>query len=153
MRIEPWSKVMKLQPVDRSPPAETPGAFPFVGGDTGITDEEGLAMAEASVNLFKLWGLTDNEACTLLGGISTATYNRWKRGEIGRLTVDQKTRLSILMGVHKALRILFIENARDYEWVKKPNRAFGGRSALEIMLQGQIMDLFDVRFYLDAARG
>jgi hypothetical protein len=51
------------------------------------------------------------------------------------------------------LRILFTENERVYAWVKKPNKAFGCRSALEIMLQGQIMDLFDVRFYLDAARG
>ena len=57
------------------------------------------------------------------------------------------------MGIHKALRILFTENERAYGWVKKPNRAFDGKSALEIMLQGQIMDLFDVRFYLDAARG
>jgi len=143
---------MKLQPIDRQPPQEI-AAFPFAGGDFGITDEEGLAMAEASVNLFRLWGLTDAEACTLLGGVSTATYNRWKRGEIGRLTVDQKTRLSILMGIHKALRIIFTENSRAYEWVKKPNRAFEGKSALEIMLQGQIMDLFDVRLYLDAARG
>lgn len=144
---------MKLQPVDRQPPGEAPAAFAFVGGDYGITDEEGLAMAEAAVNLFRLWGLTDADACTLLGGISTATYNRWKRGEIGRLAVDQKTRLSILMGIHKALRILFTENERVYAWVKKPNRAFDGKSALDIMLQGQIMDLFDVRFYLDAARG
>ena len=145
--------LMKLEAVDRLPPKEARGDFPLASGDYGITDAEGLAMAEAAVNLFKLWGLTDAEACTLLGGISTATYNRWKRGEIGRLNVDQKTRLSILMGIHKALRVLFTENERVYPWVKKPNKAFGGRSALEIMLQGQIMDLFDVRFYLDAARG
>lgn len=153
MELRTWSNTMKLQPVDRQPPGEAPAAFPFVGGDYGITDEEGLAMAEAAVNLFRLWGLTDAEACTLLGGISTATYNRWKRGEIGRLAVDQKTRLSILIGIHKALRILFTENERVYAWVKKPNRAFDGKPALDIMLQGQIMDLFDVRFYLDAARG
>ncbi|MFZ5619315.1 MAG: antitoxin Xre-like helix-turn-helix domain-containing protein [Pseudomonadota bacterium] len=144
---------MKLQPIDRAPPSEAAPTFPFVGGDYGISDEEGLAMAEAAVNLFRHWGLTDHDACTLLGGISVATYNRWKRGEIGRLTVDQKTRLSVLMGVHKALRILYTENARSYAWIKKPNRAFDGKAPLEIMMQGQIMDLFDVRFYLDAARG
>lgn len=143
---------MKLQPIDRLPPGG-PTPFPTEDREFGITDEEGLAMAEASVNLFRLWGLTDAEACTLLGGVSTATYSRWKRGEIGRLTVDQKTRLSILMGIHKALRILFTENERAYQWVKKPNRRFGGKSALDVMLGGQIMDLFDMRFYLDAARG
>ncbi len=118
-----------------------------------ITDEEGEAMARAAVNLFRHWGITDAEACVLLGGVSKRTYARWKDGEIGRLTIDQKTRLSVLMGIHKALRILFAEKARAYEWVKKPNQAFGGRSALDIMLGGYLTDLFRVRHYLDAARG
>lgn len=118
-----------------------------------ITDEEGEAMARAAVNLFRHWGITDAEACVLLGGVSKRTYARWKDGEIGRLTIDQKTRLSVLMGIHKALRILFTEKSRVYDWVKKSNRAFGGRSALEIMLGGYLTDLFRIRHYLDAARG
>ena len=135
---------MSLQLVEKAVPAD---AAPV------ITDEEGAAMARAVVNLFRRWGITDAEACVLLGGVSRRTYARWKDGEIGRLTIDQKTRLSVLMGVHKSLRILFTEKARVYEWVKKPNRAFGGRSALEIMLGGYLTDLFRVRHYLDAARG
>ena len=126
-------------------------AAPEVGAV--ITDEEGEAMARAAVNLFRHWGLTDAEACVLLGGVSKRTYARWKDGDIGRLTIDQKTRLSVLMGIHKALRILFTEKTRVYEWVKKPNQAFGGRSALDIMLGGYLTDLFRVRHYLDAARG
>ena len=118
-----------------------------------ITDEEGAALARAAVNLFRHWGITDAEACILLGGISKRTYARWKEGEIGRLSIDQKTRLSVLMGIHKALRVLFTEKSRVHEWVKKPNRAFGGRSALDVMLGGFLMDLFRVRHYLDAARG
>jgi uncharacterized protein (DUF2384 family) len=119
-----------------------------------ITDAEGEAMARAAVNLFRLWGITDAEACVLLGGgVSKRTYARWKAGEIGRLDTDQKTRLSILMGIHKALRLLFTENARAYEWVKKPNKAFGGEAALDVMLRGYLTDLFRVRHYLDAARG
>jgi hypothetical protein len=57
------------------------------------------------------------------------------------------------MGIHKALRLLFTENARAYEWVKKPNKAFGGETALDVMLRGYLTDLFRVRHYLDAARG
>ena len=118
-----------------------------------ITDDEGEAMARAAVALFRHWGLKDAEAVTLLGGMSTRTYARWKDGEIARLTIDQKTRLSVLMGMHKALRMLFTEKSRAYEWVKKANQAFGGASALDIMLNGYITDLFRVRDYLDAARG
>jgi len=136
--------IMSLQLVEKAAAPETLAV---------ITDEEGEAMARAAVNLFRHWGITDAEACVLLGGVSKRTYARWKDGEIGRLTIDQKTRLSILMGIHKALRILFTEKARVYEWVKKPNKAFGGRSALDIMLGGYLTDLFRVRHYLDAARG
>ncbi len=135
---------MQLAPINRTAPPDTGAA---------ISDEGGAAMARAAVNLFKLWKLTDAEACKLLGGISERTYSNWKRGSIGRLGVDLKMRLSILMGIHKALRILFVENARAYSWIKKPNDAFGGASALEIMLGGQITDLFRVRHYLDAVRG
>lgn len=136
--------LMPLQLVEKVPPSEAVAI---------ITDDEGEAMARAAVNLFGLWGITDAQACVLLGGVSKRTYARWKDGEIGRLTIDQKTRLSVLMGIHKALGILFVEKARAYEWVKKPNRAFGGQSALDIMLGGYLTDLFRVRHYLDAARG
>lgn len=122
-------------------------------GNLAISDAEGAAMARAVVKLFGHWGISDGEACVLLGGLSKRTFARWKDGDVGRLSVDQKTRLSLLMGIHKALRLLFTEPARAYGWVKKPNTSFGGKSALDIMLAGYLMDLFRVRQYLDAARG
>ncbi len=122
-------------------------------GSHTISDEGGAAMARAAVNLFRRWSLTDAEACTLLGGISESTYSRWKRGDIARLGVDLKTRLSVLMGIHKALRMLFSENERAYAWVKTPNGHFGEQRPLDIMLRGLITDLFRIRRYLDAVRG
>ena len=118
-----------------------------------ITEAEGLAMARAAVRLFGLWELTDAEACVLLGELSPSTNARWKAGDIGRNVRDLKARLSNLMGIHKALRIIFTEPARAYGWVRRPNQAFGGRSALEVMLQGELLDLVRVRRYLDAERG
>ena len=38
-------------------------------------------------------------------------------------------------------------------WVRKPNAAFGGSSALAVMLAGNVADLVRVRRWLDAARG
>lgn len=110
-------------------------------------------MARAVINLFARWDLTDAQARTLLGGVSPATYNRWKRGVLPRLGVDLTARLSNLMGIHKALRLLFADNARAYRWVTAPNRTFGGKSALDIMMAGAITDLMRVRTYLDAQRG
>jgi len=117
-----------------------------------ITDDEAAAMFRAAVNLFRLWALTDEEAAILLD-LPPRTYARWKAGALGRIDRDGKARLSNLMGIHKALRIIFREPQRGYGWIKVANEAFGGRSALDIMLGGELTDLMRVRRYLDAERG
>lgn len=115
--------------------------------------EEAQAMQRAIVNLFAKWELTDDEACTLLGGIGLRTFSRWKSGDLGRTSIDLQARMSNLLGIHKALRLLFDDPARAYGWIKRPNSAFGDLSALQIMLGGQLTDLMRVRRYLDAQRG
>ncbi len=118
-----------------------------------ISDAEGEAMARAIVNLFRRWELTDAQASILLGGLSARTWARWKTGVFGRIPRDLKSRLSNLMGIHKALRIIFTEPDRSYGWVKCPNEAFGGTRALDVMLGGELTDIMRVRRYLDSVRG
>jgi uncharacterized protein (DUF2384 family) len=117
-----------------------------------ITDEEAEAMFRACVNLFRLWRLSDNDAAVLLD-LPVRTFARWKTGAIGRIGRDQKARLSNIMGIHKALRIIFREPDRAYGWIRASNSAFGGRSAIDVMLSGELTDLMRVRRYLDAERG
>lgn len=118
-----------------------------------ITDEEAAALARATVNLFRAWQLSDVEARTLLGDMAQRTWARWKEGSIGRIDRDLRARMGILMGIHKALRYLFNDPARGYAWIKKPNDALAGQSALDVMMRGEITDLIDLRSYLDAERG
>lgn len=117
-----------------------------------VTDAEAAAMFRTATRLFRLWDLTDPQAAILLD-LPVRTYRRWKAGEPGRIDRDTRARLSNLMGIHKALRILFREPQRGYAWVRAENDAFGGRSALAVMLQGDLTDLMRVRRYLDAERG
>jgi hypothetical protein len=118
-----------------------------------ITDAEAAAMFRAALNLFQLWGVTDDDAAILLDA-PRRTFARWKANRApGPLGRDGKARLSNLMGIHKALRIIFHEPQRGYDWIKAPNIAFGGQSALQIMLGGELTDLMRVRHYLDAERG
>jgi hypothetical protein len=117
-----------------------------------ITDEEAGAMFHAALNLFRLWGVTDDQAAVILD-LPRRTFARWKSGEVGRIGRDGKARLSNLMGIHKALRIIFREPTRGYAWIKTANVAFGGASALDVMLHGELTDLMRVRNYLDAERG
>ncbi|WP_173934773.1 MbcA/ParS/Xre antitoxin family protein [Chelativorans sp. Marseille-P2723] len=118
-----------------------------------ITSHEAEAAARAVIRLFEKWNVSDTEARELLGGLAARTYARWKAGEIGRIDRDLATRLSLLMGIHKGLRYLFSDPERGYAWVKKPNRAFGLRTPVEVMAQGDIFSLARVRSYLDAERG
>lgn len=118
-----------------------------------VTDEEAAALARATVNLFRAWQLSDVEARTLLGDMAQRTWARWKEGSIGRIDRDLRARMAILMGIHKGLRYLFTDSARGYAWIRKPNAAFAGRSALDVMMRGEITDLIDLRSYLDAERG
>lgn len=132
-----------LSPVDTAAAPFTPGA---------ITQEEAAAMFRAALNLFRLWGVSDEQAAILLDQ-PVRSYRRWKAGEIGRIDRDGAARLSNLMGIHKALRLIFREPQRGYAWIKAGNEAFGGKSALEVMLGGELTDLMRVRRYLDAERG
>ncbi|OEO28960.1 hypothetical protein VW23_027600 [Devosia insulae DS-56] len=134
---------MQLHPIDTGA-----GAF----DPEPITDLEAAAMFRAVLNLFKRWEVTDAEAAVLLD-LPARTFARWKAGEIGRLGRDGKARLSNLMGIHKALRLIFREPERGYRWIKAANTAFGGSSGLEVMLGGELTDLMRVRRYLDAERG
>ena len=118
-----------------------------------ISEDEAAALARATLRLFALWGLSDQEACELLGGLSSRTWARWKAGNIGRVDRDLATRMSIMMGIHKGLRYLFTDKERAYRWIRKANDAFEGQSALDIMMRGSIFDLQHVRSYLDAERG
>ena len=94
-----------------------------------ITDEEGAAMLRAVLYLFGKWAITDEEAATLLD-LPVRTYRRWKAGRPGRLDRDTKARLSNLLGIHKALRILFMDPARGYDWIRVENAAFGEKAPL-----------------------
>lgn len=117
-----------------------------------ISDEEGGAILRAVLAVFGKWEITDDEAAVLLD-LPVRTYRRWKAGQPGRLDRDTKARLSNLLGIHKALRILFTDPVRGYKWIKAENAAFAGRSALTVMKGGELTDLMRVRRYLDAERG
>lgn len=110
-------------------------------------------MLRAVFRLFARWELSDQQGRVLLGQPAARTYARWKAEQVSSVPHDTAARLSYLMGIHKALRYLFKDPADGYAWIRRSNRAFGGQSALERMLAGDVTDLAAVRRYLDAERG
>ena len=101
------------------------------------------------------WGLSNDEARTLLGNPSRSTYFVWKKGGHAQIPRDTLERVSYILGIYKALQILLPDPAAADAWIRKSNTAplFAGKPALERMLSGNVADLYVVRQYLDAWRG
>lgn len=112
------------------------------------------AVMRTFFNIAAEWQLSTAEQLQLLA-VPRATYYQWRNGRIPALDRDKLTRLSYLLGIYKALQILFPTAERAARWIRAPNDAplFNGRSALDRMLAGQMNDLHVVRQYLDAQRG
>lgn len=125
------------------------------GNTTSDFSSAGGAGLRAFARIAEAWGLTIAEQLRLLGIASRSTYFKWRREQAPRLPQDTLERLSYLLGIYKSLQILLPDPGAADEWVRKPNSAapFGGGSALERMLSGQVADLYVVRQYLDAERG
>jgi uncharacterized protein (DUF2384 family) len=116
----------------------------------------GRRDAVALKTFFRLateWGLTADEQLVLLGRPGRSTFYRWKAQAPATLSVDTLERISLLLGIYKALEILFPAAEHATGWLRRPNEAFGGRTALQVMLGGRMDDLYQVRRHLDAWRG
>lgn len=115
----------------------------------------GGAGLRAFTQIAELWHLSIADQLALLGITSRSTYFKWRKEPQPKLPRDTLERLSYLLGIYKALQLLLPNTHAADEWIRRPNDAplFGGRSALDRMLSGNVADLFIVRQYLDAQRG
>ena len=104
-------------------------------------------------NITNAWKLSTQQRMTLLGLSARSTFFKWKADpDSVKLSMDTLERISYVLGIYKALQILLPDKTAANEWIHRPNSAeiFGGSSALDRMLSGQVGDLLVVRQYLDA---
>jgi hypothetical protein len=107
------------------------------------------------VNIVDKWNLTEAQARSLLGGVASSTFHAWKTNPKGRqLDQDTLTRISLAIGIYKALNIYFNKPLAD-RWILLGNRSamFAGNSPLDYMVQNGLPGMVDVRRMLDAWRG
>jgi hypothetical protein len=109
---------------------------------------------KAFLALVTRWRLSDEDARALLGGMSNAAWQELRKRPERVLDADRLLRVSLLIGVFKALHILHGAPLAD-AWVRLPNsnRLFGGQTPLGCMLAGGIPAMQMVRRLLDARRG
>jgi len=131
----------------------------YAGRQTNVTERPRTTQAtvdagfRAVFRIFENWGVRPDEAMILLGQPARSTFYKWRQGEIGAVPTDTMRRVSYLLGIYKALQLLFTDTRMSDRWIREPNRAFGGQSALQRMLGGDVTDLAAVRAYLDGTRG
>lgn len=108
----------------------------------------------AFFKLARCWHLRDEDARQLLGGISNGVFYQLKRGAKKTLDQDKLTRISLLVGIFRALNILYSHKLAD-AWVSLPNAnpMFAGEAPLAYMIRGGVPALIRVRQLLDARRG
>ena len=123
--------------------------------ETTRADALGGPALRAFFQLAEHWKLRIADQRKLLGDPPESTFYKWKRQRDAVLARDTIERISYLLGIWKSLQILFPDPVQADAWLHKPNQAslFGGHSALERMLSGNVDDLYVVRQYLDAQRG
>lgn len=121
---------------------------------TAIVVNKNAVALKAFFGIAQKWQLSSEQERVLLG-TPKATYYRWKQQMDGALSQDTLERISYVLGIYKALRILLPSEQSANDWIHKPNAAplFSGHSALDKMMKGHVIDLADVRRYLDAERG
>ena len=142
---------------------DRPTVVPVPNGSLNLSDPATRlrltpAAIEGMIRLCEIWRLSTEEACLLLGDISERTWFRLKKPDGPRadrtLSQDTLTRVSVLIGIFKGLRLLFSEPLAD-DWIRLPNKGvlFGGRSPLAVAIERGIPGLMEIRWHVDALRG
>jgi hypothetical protein len=137
-------------------PTVAPGVLaPHALRDPKVRERMSPTAVRLFLRLTELWRLAVDQRRALLGDISKPTYHNWQNGKVGTLSRDQLERISLVLGIHKGLKLLFADEASATRWFTSPNSdlPFGGQSPLERALLGGIDDLYAVRRYIDAWRG
>lgn len=106
-------------------------------------------------NIAAKWGLEAKEQIALLGSPAQSTFYKYKAGDVGTLSFDLLTRISLVLGIYKDLHILFPDTAVADRWFRLPNSnpMFGGLTPAQYVAQNDIDAVYRVRRLLDARRG
>jgi len=113
----------------------------------------------AFVAIADRWGLSEADRLLVLGLPAHSTYHGWVKAARQQqditLPVDTLLRISAVLGIHKALGILFQTEREGIEWLRGPHAAlvFAGRPPIELATSCTQDGLLTLRRFLDAARG
>ena len=119
-------------------------------------DQNRGVLAKMVTRAFELWKLGTEEQLAMLGLATTnrAALGRYRRGEPLAANRDLLERAGHVLAIHKNLRLVFPQD-RDlaYAWMSQRNKAFEGRTPVEVIKEWGFAGMLTVRAYLDRVRG
>jgi uncharacterized protein (DUF2384 family) len=123
----------------------------------GFTKDQCVTGLRAAVEILEKWQASSDQACRILR-ISRSTYTRAKQRDPAwsvALDSDQMQRISFVLNIHAALRLVFDnpENVYSFPAMANDNEFFNGRSPLDIMSQGDMISLYETFRRIDVLRG
>lgn len=121
----------------------------------GLPDRDRIDWSKVLPAFFRImeaWQIRPKGQQILLAASSSWLANA-RAGKTVTLTRDQQDRVSLVLGIYKALETLFPNPQAQDAWMTTPNADFGGQRPLDRALGGSVTDLAAIRAYLDGMRG
>lgn len=114
-------------------------------------------QAQLLMRLFDHWSLSQTQAACLLdiSASSRGTLKHYEKGGRGiGAGQDIQQRADYLLGIHKALRLLYPRNEEmRYGWISMRNQYFDNRTPLEVMMEQGLIGIAGVYECLNYLRG
>lgn len=121
-----------------------------------FSDQDRGALARMVTRAFEHWKLGTEDQLAMLGLATSnrAALTRYRKGDPLASSRDLLERAGHLLAIHKNLRLIFPQD-RDlaYIWMTQRNRAFDGRTPVEVIREWGFTGVLTVRAYLDRMRG
>jgi len=101
-------------------------------------------------DIMKQWGVESEDQISLIGIKTNLSVDELKIIHTSSISREMLERISLVLKIYKYLEILFPNREQSNTWIKKPNDAFGGKSALMVILSDNESGLLIVVKYLNS---
>ena len=113
-----------------------------------------LVGLRTALNILAKWKTSTEQAGNILR-VSRSTISRARTDKAVSLDEDQLKRVSLVLNIHSALRMLFDNPANVYGFMQMENHNefFNGRSPLDVVQGGDMIALYETFRRIDSLRG
>jgi hypothetical protein len=120
-----------------------------------ISPEVAAIGLKTVFNILDRWGCSPDTAWHILGMKKSTYYKNKDKAHTPKLSRDQIERISYILNIHAALRVVFDNPTNVYGFMSMQNfnPFFNGSAPLEIIAKGNFGALYETFKRIDSLRG